>query len=51
MDRRNQETIATLLFLTAAEAMMGLAEYMIVSKAEGWTVLHDGTAEHDYATK
>jgi phosphotransferase system HPr-like phosphotransfer protein len=51
LDRRNQETIATLLFLTAAEAMMGLAEYMIVSKAEGWTVLHDGTAEHDYATK
>lgn len=30
---------------------MGLAEYMIVSKAEGWTVLHDGAAEHDYQTK
>lgn len=30
---------------------MGLAEYMIVSKAEGWTVLHDGSAEHDYQTK
>ena len=30
---------------------MGLAEYMIVSKPEGWTVLHDGTAQHDYDTK
>lgn len=30
---------------------MGLAEYMIVSKPEGWTVLHDGTAQHDYETK
>src|SRR4051794_23539347 len=30
---------------------MGLAEYMIVSKPEGWTILHDGTAQHDYDTK
>ena len=30
---------------------MGLAEYMIVSKPGGWTVLHDGTAQHDYDTK
>ena len=30
---------------------MGLAEYMIVSKPDGWTVLHDGTAQHDYDTK
>ena len=30
---------------------MGLAEYMIISKPDGWTVLHDGTAQHDYDTK
>ena len=30
---------------------MGLAEYMIVSKPGGWTVLHDGIAPHDYETK
>jgi hypothetical protein len=30
---------------------MGLAEYMIVSKASGWTVLHDGEAPNDYDTK
>ena len=30
---------------------MGLAEYMIVSKSDGWTVLHDGSADHDYDTK
>ena len=30
---------------------MGLAEYMIVSRPDGWTVLHDGTAQHDYDTK
>jgi len=30
---------------------MGLAEYMIVSKSGGWTVLHDGEARNDYATK
>jgi sarcosine oxidase gamma subunit len=33
------------------EAPMGLAEYMIVSKPDGWTVLHDGSAQHDYDTK
>jgi sarcosine oxidase gamma subunit len=31
--------------------MMGLAEYMIVSKPDGWTVLHDGNAPHSYDTK
>lgn len=30
---------------------MGLAEYMIVPKARGWTVLHDGEAPNDYDTK
>jgi hypothetical protein len=30
---------------------MGLAEYMIVSRPAGWTVLHDGAAHHDYETK
>jgi len=30
---------------------MGLAEYMIDSKAGGWTVLHDGTTPNDYDTK
>lgn len=30
---------------------MGLAEYMIVSKAGGWTVLHDGITPNDYDTK
>jgi hypothetical protein len=39
------------LLLDSKEATMGLAEYMIVSKPQGWTVLHDGEAEHDYATK
>jgi hypothetical protein len=31
--------------------VMGLAEYMVVSKGDGWTVLHDGAAAHDFATK
>ena len=30
---------------------MGLAEYMIVSKPDGWTVLNDGNAPHSYDTK
>jgi len=30
---------------------MGLAEYMIVSKPGGWTVLHDGSAPNSYGTK
>jgi hypothetical protein len=30
---------------------MGLAEYMIISKPEGWTVLHDGSTPNSYATK
>jgi sarcosine oxidase gamma subunit len=50
-----RERVSTLPFdMTVAnnrEAPMGLAEYMIVSKPDGWTVLHDGTAQHDYDTK
>jgi hypothetical protein len=30
---------------------MGLAEYMIVTKADGWSVLHDGETRNEYATK
>ncbi|WP_028348812.1 DUF2188 domain-containing protein [Bradyrhizobium murdochi] len=30
---------------------MGLAEYMIVSEPNGWTVLHDGNAQNRYDTK
>jgi hypothetical protein len=30
---------------------MGLAEYMVVAKGTGWSVLHDGAATNDYATK
>ena len=30
---------------------MGLAEYMIVAKGSGWSVLHDGDASNDYDTK
>jgi hypothetical protein len=30
---------------------MGLAEYMIVAKGNGWSVLHDGSADNEYATK
>jgi sarcosine oxidase gamma subunit len=33
------------------EAPMGLAEYMIISQPDGWTVLHDGTAQNNYDTK
>jgi len=33
------------------EARMGLAEYMVVSKGDGWSVLHDGAANNHYATK
>src|SRR5258708_6365963 len=33
------------------EISMGLAEYMIVAKPQGWTVLHDGTAQNNYDTK
>jgi hypothetical protein len=33
------------------EARMGLAEYMIVAKGSGWSVLHDGDVSNDYATK
>jgi hypothetical protein len=30
---------------------MGLAEYIIISKAGGWSVLHDGDAPNNYPTK
>jgi phosphotransferase system HPr-like phosphotransfer protein len=30
---------------------MGRAEYRVVSKGNGWTVLHDGEAANDYASK
>jgi phosphotransferase system HPr-like phosphotransfer protein len=33
------------------EVPMGLAEYMIVAKGSRWSVLHDGAADNDYATK
>jgi cellobiose-specific phosphotransferase system component IIA len=33
------------------EVPMGLAEYMIVAKGNGWSVLHDGVADNEYATK
>jgi hypothetical protein len=33
------------------EALMGLAEYKVVSKGKGWSVLHDGAAGNDYASK
>jgi hypothetical protein len=38
-------------FSVQMEARMGLAEYMIVAKGDGWTVLHDGAANNDYASK
>jgi sarcosine oxidase gamma subunit len=47
----NPETGCNVALLNSKEAPMGLAEYMIVSKPDGWTVLHDGTAPHDYDTK
>jgi hypothetical protein len=49
--RWNRETACNVALLYSKEAAMGLAEYMIVSKPEGWTVLHDGTTQHDYDTK
>lgn len=30
---------------------MGLAEYKVVSRGNGWSVLHDGAATNDYASK
>lgn len=30
---------------------MGLAEYMIVPQADGWSVLHDGATPNAYGTK
>jgi hypothetical protein len=33
------------------EAYMGVAEYRVVSKGNGWSVLHDGAAANEYASK
>jgi hypothetical protein len=30
---------------------MGLASYEVVEKGQSWTVLHDGKADNEYATK
>jgi len=30
---------------------MGLAEYKVVPKGDGWSVLHDGAANNEYASK
>jgi hypothetical protein len=30
---------------------MGLAQYMIIKRLDGWTVLHDGQSKNDHATK
>jgi hypothetical protein len=30
---------------------MDIAEYKVVSKGNGWSVLHDGAAANDYASK
>jgi|SRR6185437_6775641 hypothetical protein len=49
--RWNRKTACNVALLYSKETPMGLAEYMIVSRPEGWTVLHDGTAQHDYETK
>jgi hypothetical protein len=48
---RNPETGCNVALLYSKEIPMGLAEYMIVSRPNGWTILHDGTAQHDYDTK
>jgi hypothetical protein len=33
------------------EACMGVAEYKVISRGTGWSVLHDGAAANDYASK
>lgn len=30
---------------------MGLTEYKVVSEGNGWSVVHDGAAANDYASK
>lgn len=30
---------------------MSLAEYKIIAKGDGWSVLHDGSSNNDYASK
>jgi hypothetical protein len=30
---------------------MGLAQYAVIARDEGWTVLHDGSAQNEYETK
>jgi hypothetical protein len=32
-------------------AIMGVAQYAVTPQGQGWTVLHDGNAKSDYATK
>jgi hypothetical protein len=33
------------------EACMGVAEYKVIARGSGWSVLHDGAAANDYASK
>lgn len=30
---------------------MGMASYAVIEKGQNWTILHDGEAEGDYASK
>lgn len=30
---------------------MGLAQYAVIAHGKGWSVLHDGNVENEYATK
>jgi hypothetical protein len=32
-------------------AIMGVAQYAVTPRGKGWTVLHDGHAKSDYATR
>jgi len=38
-------------FSVQMEMRMGLAEYKVVPKGNGWSVLHDGAASDDYVSK
>ena len=38
-------------FSVGMEMRMGLAEYKVVPKGNGWSVLHDGAASNEYASK
>src|SRR3954471_3786633 len=48
-DRRNLARDSA--FVIKQEAVMGLAEYKVVANGKAWSVLHDGRAENEYATK